>query len=222
MTMTLLVDLDGTLVRLRARPILSLRLALRGARRFAAVLPRRRFHGAFWRAAEVMQTHTTEHTNHDVLISAFAREAGCAEPDIARLFDDLVNHDFARMRWHFRPIPGAREALLRARDRGHRLVLATNPVWPERAVRMRLAWGGLADVAFDFVTHSGVMTRCKPSVLYYRELLARIALGARDCVMVGDNPRKDLPAAEAGIRTFLLGRQGSLADLDGWLMRGAA
>ena len=218
---TLLVDLDGTLVRLRARLVLELRLALRGARRFAAVLPRRRFHRAFWRAARVMQTHATGRANHDVLVGELARQAGCAEADIARCLDDMVTHDFARMAWHFRPIPGAREALLRARDRGHRLVLATNPVWPERAVRMRLAWGGLDDVAFDFVTHSGVMSRCKPSVLYYRELLARLAKTADQCVMVGDNPRKDLPAAEAGIRTFLLGRQGSLADLDDWL-RGTA
>jgi FMN phosphatase YigB (HAD superfamily) len=217
---TLLVDLDGTLVRLRGEKLLEARLAVRGARRFADVIPRLRFHGAFWRAARVMQSHTTERTNYDVLVGELAREAGRPDAEIAQVFEEMVTHDFPAMGWHFQPIPGAREALMRARDRGHRLVLATNPVWPERAVRMRLAWGGLGDVEFDFVTHSGIMTRCKPNTHYYREVLRRLALRADQCVMIGDNPRKDLPAAEIGIRTFLLGQHGTLADLDQWLTRG--
>ena len=219
---TLLVDLDGTIVRLRAQPLLELRLAFRGARRFAPVLPRRRFYRAFWRAARAMQANASARTNHEVLIGELARIAGSSEHDVAGLLDGMVEHDFARMGWHFRPIPGARDMLLRAQDRGYRLVLATNPVWPERAVRMRLAWGGVGDVPFDHITHSGVMTRCKPHVGYFEEILRRLALRAQDCLMVGDNPRKDLPAAKVGIRTFLLGRGRGFDALDGWLAAGGA
>jgi len=66
------------------------------------------------------------------------------------------------------------------------------------------------------------MTRCKPHVGYFEEILRRLALRAQDCLMVGDNPRKDLPAAKVGIRTFLLGRGRGYDMLDGWLAAGGA
>ena len=219
--MTILFDLDGTLDRLRGRPLLELRMLRRGAARFAGVIPRHRFHHAFWRAARTMQVHGTSRTNHQVLTTGLALASGRPEPEIAGLLDDMVAGDFTRMGWHFQPMPGAREALLRVRAAGHRVVLATNPVWPERAVRQRLAWGGLGDVPFDLITHSQLMTRCKPDTNYYREVLARLSARPEDCAMIGDNPRKDLPARDVGIRTFLLGRRATWADLDLWLRSAA-
>jgi FMN phosphatase YigB (HAD superfamily) len=71
------------------------------------------------------------------------------------------------------------------------------------------------------------MTRCKPSRDYYRELLDRLGSGAEECVMIGNDPRKDLPAKEVGITTFLVDVPGFWARrmlrraqkdprLDGW------
>lgn len=206
---TLLWDLDGTLVKLRSRARLEASMMVRGARRFSAAFPVHRFYGCFWNAARTAQNHFSDRTNHEVLTQTLAAGARCSEVDVRRMLDGFVSEDFATLGGrHFGPIPGAREALQFARDLGYRLVLATNPVWPQRAVRMRLEWGGLTDVPFEFVSHSEVMTRCKPSLAYYRELLERVGLRAEDCIMIGNDPIKDLPATELGIRTFLLRAEG--------------
>jgi HAD superfamily hydrolase (TIGR01509 family) len=217
-TKTLLFDLDGTLVRLHRRYSLELRMMFRAARRFRDVVPPFSFPRAFWRAARLAQSHDSRRPNHEILVSALSAQSRADEREIFSRMEDLTTHDFCHMQTHFRPIRGAREILETARARGHRVVLATNPVWPERAVKMRLGWGGLADFRFDFVSHSQVMTRCKPSLGYYRELLTRLGARPDECVMIGDNPKKDLPATELGIRTFLLSKGRPAADrrLDGW------
>jgi FMN phosphatase YigB (HAD superfamily) len=58
------------------------------------------------------------------------------------------------------------------------------------------------------------MTRCKPDPAYYRELLSRLSLGPAECIMVGNDPRKDLPARDAGIRTFLVDLPGTRAAIE--------
>jgi FMN phosphatase YigB (HAD superfamily) len=50
------------------------------------------------------------------------------------------------------------------------------------------------------------MTRTKPDVAYYHELLEKLVCGPERCLMIGNDFRKDLPAMDAGIRTFLLDR----------------
>ena len=65
--------------------------------------------------------------------------------------------------------------------------------------KTRLRAGGLDDFTFDFISHSEVMTRCKPDPRYYRELLERLRARGEECLMIGNDPRKDLPAKDAGI-----------------------
>ena len=36
-------------------------------------------------------------------------------------------------------------------------------------------------------------------------LLEQLHVRAEECLMIGNDPRKDLPAKDAGIRTFLIG-----------------
>jgi len=193
---------------------LELRFMLRAAVRFAGAIPPWRFRKAFWQAAERMQSHGTDRTNYEVMIEALERHARRPVKEAARRF---IEEDFPTLSDRFGPVPGARETLLLARRLGFRLVLATNPVWPLSAVRRRLEWGGVRDIPFDFIANSEVMTRSKPDPAYYFELLGRIGAKASECLMIGNDPRKDLPARELGIRTFLIGQDLSFAELRRWM-----
>ena len=209
---TLLFDLDGTLVRMKRRG-LELRFMLRAFRRFWSSIPPWRFRRAFWTAAEAMQANRTSRTNYAIFLDALSKHAktGPADLDVrTRLF---IEHDFPALADRFEPIPGAKETLVTARALGYRLILATNPVWPREAVLRRLEWGGIGEAAFDFITHSQVMTRCKPSPDYYAELLRLIGADARECLMVGNDARKDRPAQQVGITTFILGEDGTWDDV---------
>lgn len=212
----LLFDLDGTLVRMKRRWI-EFRFVLRATWRFAGAIPPWRFPKALYRAIGVMQTHGTERTNYEVVLAELARHSRKPRTNVEERARALIRSDFATLADRFHPIPGARVTLELARALGYRLVLATNPVWPLEAVKMRMAWGGIGDVPFEYITNSETMTRCKPDPGFYRELLAKLGLRGEECLMIGNDPRKDLPAKEAGIRTFLLSdRRIEDPRLDAW------
>lgn len=208
---TLLVDLDGTLVRMERRG-LECRFMAKAILRFAGVIAPWSFRRVFWESIETMQRNRSERTNYEVLISELARRAECSELEIARRSHLVLSKDFPTLSDRFSPIPGAREFLDLALEKGLKLVLATNPVWPYDAVRRRMEWGGVADLPWEFISHSQTMTRCKPGVDYYRELLDRIERRPEQCLMIGNDARKDLPAREIGIETYILGTFDELSE----------
>ena len=224
---TLLFDLDGTLVDMQRRG-LELRFMLRAFRRFWPAIHPWRFRRAFWQAAERLQAHGSPKTNYAVFLETLAQYSRVDRDSLDRIVREFLVHDFPHLSGHFVPIPGARETLELARRLDYRVVLATNPVWPLDAVRTRLHAGGLHDFAFDFISHSEVMTCCKPDPRYYRELLERLQARGEECLMIGNDPRKDLPAKEAAINTFLIGNHppdprmdacGTLQDLRSGIAR---
>jgi DNA helicase-2/ATP-dependent DNA helicase PcrA len=58
----------------------------------------------------------------------------------------------------------SRELIEIAKTKGYQLVLATNPVFPRRAIEHRLQWAGLASHDFDLITSYENMHFCKPHV----------------------------------------------------------
>lgn len=202
---TLLFDLDGTLVD-QVQPLSALQFTALVIRRFAGLTDPLTTYRAGKAAVHALQHHQSEKTNFEAMVAEFCRHAP-VEPEAVRArVMALASDDFKAMAWRFRPIPGAREALLLGRELGFKLVLATNPTVPFPMTVHRLAWAGLGDIDWAFITQPQTMTRTKPDVAYYHELLAKLESGPERCLMIGNDFRKDLPAMDAGIRTFLLDR----------------
>lgn len=99
---------------------------------------------------------------------------------------------------------GAREMLLKLKERALKLVIASNPIWPSVAQNKRLAWAGLADFQFDLVTHIENMSYCKPQIDYYREICSKIGEHPQSCLMVGNDPVNDMVVATIGMKTYLV------------------
>lgn len=206
---TLLVDLDGTLLAsrdlgLRAEFIVRVlcrvsrvagpRVAWRALRATAKALER---------PARPAGGDGPVLTNSRRAGDAFARELRLSGEDGDRLVQDVIGAVFPKLARHFYPVPGAVQFLEWAKPR-YRLVLATNPVWPLAQVELRLAWAGIDPGMFSAITHAGRMSACKPSAEYYSEVLAQEGLEAGECLLIGDDPRKDLPAVRVGIPVYLL------------------
>ena len=98
-----------------------------------------------------------------------------------------------------------------ARDKGLDIVIATNPMFPLRAVEARLNWAGLPvdEQAFTLVTSMENMHATKPHSAYYREILTMIGLSPQEALMVGDDWKRDiLPAARLGLWTYWIQEPG--------------
>lgn len=100
------------------------------------------------------------------------------------------------------PFAEAEETLTRLQKLRLAQVIATNPLYPETAVRERLRWAGLSDREFALITHSGNMHFSKPNSAYFAEILARVGVEPDEALMVGDSLDKDiLPAQRIGLHT---------------------
>jgi len=217
---TLLVDLDGTLVD-ADEILVRLEFTAGVLRQFA-----RRGKGGYLRAFRALagvrrqvEKGARELVNGERAARAFGGALGI-DPSLAgRELEESVLAAFATLGRHFRPVPGAGEFIAWAGGR-FSLVLATNPVWPLEVVTHRVRWAGIEPGVFRSITHAGRMHSCKPSVAYYREVLEQEGLRPSECLMVGNDPRKELPAAQAGIPVFILSDSARAVEIPS--ARGAA
>ena len=89
-------------------------------------------------------------------------------------------------------------------EKGIRVVLATNPLFPSVATENRIRWAGLRPEDFAYFTTYENSRYCKPNLDYYREILEKLSLKPEECLMVGNDVGEDMVAEQMGMKTFLL------------------
>ncbi len=151
-------------------------------------------------------------TNEAVFWADFARRTGRPARVWQPLFEEFYARDFPRLSIHARPIPAARPLLEELLARGRQVVIATNPVFPEVAIHQRLAWAGLEDLPFSWITTLENTHACKPHAAYFREILDRLGCVPPSTLMVGDDVVFDLPARQVGIPIFLIVNEDTPAE----------
>ena len=212
---TLLIDLDGTLVGNR-----PLGMALDFMRHSYTEL---RKHAAPWPAISTLLSINKEYKrppnglkNDDRIVELASRRLGITSVEARKILKDGVMEIFPRLQRHFYPMPGAQDFIQWAAG-AYPLILATNPVWPEEIIKLRASWGGIEPGVFRMITHMRAMSACKPEALYYREVLELNGLNPRECLLVGNDLKMDLPATKVGIRTFIVAPRPQVSEILGTL-----
>lgn len=142
-------------------------------------------------------------TNRQAFIDDFFPRVGLKPEEMMPLFDDFYAVQYDRLRSLTRPNPSARAAIQTAFDMGCDVIIATNPIFPETAIRQRMEWAGVADFPFKLVTSYEVMHSAKPNVRYYQEILEHIGRVPEECIMVGDDWHNDIaPAMKVSLKVF--------------------
>lgn len=230
MTKALLLDLDGTLLKndLNTFTPVYFRALTEAVAPFIAAEP---FLTALGKGVQAMLTSQDgTKSNEAVFWEAFTPHLTVSretlEPLLARFYDEA----FGTLSHVTEKVPGASDLVEAAREAGLKLVLATSPVFPRRAIEHRVEWAGLEAEAFDLVTSFETMHSTKPHRSYYQEIADHLDLEPAACVMAGNHLSDDLVGARsAGMRTFFVDTfpiadarltpdgQGSLSDLRRWL-----
>ncbi len=86
---------------------------------------------------------------------------------------------------------------------GLKLVLASNPFFPEIGQRARLKWTGADPEDFMMFTSYELMHFSKPNPRYFGEILSLIGASPEECLMVGNDVGEDMIANTLGIDVFL-------------------
>ena len=112
-----------------------------------------------------------------------------------------------------------------------RVAIATNPLFPLKAIQHRLDWAGLPHKDYQFALVSSYETFhfTKTTPAYYAEVVGRLGCHDDPVVMVGDDLERDiLPSRSLGLTAFWIRKpkakrelpeipQGTLVDLRQWL-----
>ena len=94
------------------------------------------------------------------------------------------------------------------------MVIATNPLFPLKAIQHRLRWAGLPPEKYPFalVTSYETFHFTKETVAYYPEMLAQLGWPDDPVVMVGDDIEREVkPTRAAGLPVFWVRKPGEVS-----------
>lgn len=159
---------------------------------------------AIWGGTAAMVKNDGSCSNEEAFWRFFLGVYGEGARAHVPLFEEFYAKEFQQARRFCGFAPQAAETVTLAGERGLRVILATNPLFPAIATESRIRWAGLEPESFELYTTYENSSYCKPNPEYYRDLLHRQGLQARDCLMVGNDTDEDMVAETLGMRVFLL------------------
>lgn len=105
-------------------------------------------------------------------------------------------------------IAGCNEPLYRSvmylREKGYRVLLATNPVFPQLATYKRLAWAGFSPDAFEYISTMENCGYSKPNAAYWHHVTTLMNVDPAQAIVVGNDCIEDMSAHLVGIETYLV------------------
>lgn len=116
-----------------------------------------------------------------------------------RFFDKFYETDFDGLKAFIKPRERAVKALLELKKQGHKIVLATNPIFPYIAIEKRIRWVGLTPEIFDHITAMENSHFVKPLPGYYLEILEAVGVSPERCIMIGNDGVMDGACKNVGI-----------------------
>ncbi len=201
---TVLFDLDGTLLPMDQD--LFIQTYLQALCRKLAPLgyDPKAVAAAIWQGTAAMVRNDGSRPNEQVFWHSFCGTFGEKALEDLPVFEDFYRKEFQQVASVCGFEPEVRQLIHRLKERGLRLVLATNPIFPAVATHSRVRWAGLQPEDFAHITTYENSSFCKPNPLYYREILDKLGLRPEECVMVGNDATEDVAAARLGLPVFLL------------------
>lgn len=234
MTLTLLLDLDDTLLDNDINAFLPAYLKALG-KHLSSYIPPERMAKQLMNATQMMLTnnsalHSLEHAFDEAFYPAIGHSKVDLRPTLEYFYDEV----FPGLQSLTRQRPEAAQVVRYAQEQGHTLVIATNPLFPQKAIYHRLRWAGLDPdhTLFSLITTYENFHFAKPKTAYITEILAHLGWPNQPVAMVGNSLEDDLvPAARLGIPVFWitdhkeplpagfhsLSASGGLVDVPAWL-----
>ena len=199
-----LFDLDGTLLPMDQNAFTKGYFKLLAKKLFPHGYEPDALVKSIWHGTAAMVQNNCSFTNEEAFWNDFANFYGTKAVADRPLFEEFYTVDFQEAKAYCGYTQAAFETVAMLKAEGIRVALATHPIFPAVATESRIRWAGLSPEDFELYTTYENIGYCKPNLDYYREILRRLNLTAEDCMMVGNDVREDMIAAQLGMEAFLL------------------
>ena len=230
MTLTLLLDLDDTLLETNMGAFIpayfqALSQSLAGYVQSEKMLP------ALMKGTDLMlASEDPSQTLQEVFETYFYPKLGVPKEQVNHAIEQFYDEVFPTIGSVTRKRAGAIELIDWAFSKGFRIAIATDPIFPRKAVYHRIRWAGLDPERFELVSSFETFHFTKSHSAYFAEVLGRLGWPNGPVLMVGNDVERDLkPAQNLGLKTYHVSEEsasrsgpeatgsGKLSDLRFWL-----
>ncbi len=200
----ILFDLDGTLLPMDQEVFVKAYFSRLAAKAAPRGYEPEKLIASIWKCTGAMVRNDGQRTNDERFWEAFAGIYGEEALNDRELFEDFYKNEFqeaAKVCGKNETAVGIVKSL---KEKGRRVLLATNPIFPSIATESRIRWAGLEPSDFEFYTTYENSSYSKPNPAYFQEICQKRGLDPQKCLMVGNDVREDTAAAKIGMEVFLV------------------
>lgn len=200
---TILFDLDGTLLPMDVEEFTHRYFGL-----ILQTMDEKGFDGkmildAILSSTKAMILNDGKKTNEEVFWENFTSLSNLSRDLMEPHFNDFYEHVFDQIDSHVQS-ENMKQAVNILKEKNYRLILSTNPLFPRIATLKRIQWAGLDSNDFDYITTYENSSACKPNLAYYEEIIDKLDLDIKECMMVGNDVQEDGILEKIGIPVYLV------------------
>lgn len=217
MTLTLLLDLDDTLLSNQIGTFLPAYLQALGNYLAAYAPPGRLVQALLAATHKMILNNQPDCRLKDIFEANFYPAIGLTEKDLQEPINKFYKEVFPSLQPLTQYRAEAVKLVEEAFTRGYQIAIATSPLFPLTAIHQRLDWAGLPADKYPFrlITSYETSHFAKPNPAYYSEVLGRLGWPEGPVIMVGDDLENDIePALQAGLAAFRITNNGNTSPVD--------
>jgi len=189
-------DLDSTLLQMDQDLFVKKYFNAIGSYAKNYVSDTKTFMDAFMKAAYMIVLNDGSMTNEEKFWSTIEAKIPNAR-DLMPVFNKFYENEFNDLQEGIVNKSNlSNEIIKKLKNKGYKIVLATNPLFPKIATLNRIKWAGLDYNDFELITTYENSTFCKPNRNYYYEIAKKLNIKLDGIYMIGndvDDDFKDLP-----------------------------
>ncbi|KLO23439.1 hydrolase [Marinitoga sp. 1197] len=144
---------------------------------------------------ELIKRVEGKENNLDYYLNSLSKKTGKSQKYWYNIFLNYYENDFPKLKEIV--VPNF-DLINKIKTSKHKFIFASNPVFPEIAVHHRINFIGLSPNNFIYVSTMENSHFCKPNPKYFMEVLEKLNINAKDCIMIGDTDF-DRSSLKAGI-----------------------
>jgi len=200
---TVLFDLDGTLLPINGEAFEA--IYFKGlSSYFLDKYDPKDFIKLIWTSTKAMVMDTSSKTNEEAFMESLQ---SLVNDDITWMqdrFNQFYLNEFDQIRVAVTPNTSIQKAVKLLKEKGYRLIIATNPMFPKIAIEKRIEWTGCDRDDFEYVTSFEKNHYCKPQLKFYEEVMSDCDLNPSECLMVGNDIHEDMIVSKLNMSTYLI------------------
>jgi len=202
MIKAVLFDIDNTLI-LFDENLYFKSYVSQIARYFADIMPVEVFNKRLICASQELLNNNGELSNAEYYMNYFAKDYELHRENLWNRFKLFYEQEYDQFQSLVTVPDEVPEVIQALSDQKIKLVIASNPMFPENVQIKRVAWAGIAHFDYALITHIENMSFCKPRLDYYQQICSIIGEAPESCLMVGNDPVNDMIVTKIGMKTYL-------------------